>query len=64
MSADELAASELPPKFKHFIAERGLHPEQVFNMDETGLNIKFYLRKHLLQARKNQSLDLRQTKRE
>lgn len=40
LSADALAASKLPTKFQDYITERGLHPEQVYNMDETGLNFK------------------------
>ncbi|XP_066976300.1 tigger transposable element-derived protein 1-like [Macrobrachium rosenbergii] len=36
-SADTEAAAKYPEAFKKIIEEKGYHPEQVFNMDETGL---------------------------
>lgn len=46
MSADSVAATEFPETFKNYIEERGLHPEQVYNMDETGLNFKLLPQKN------------------
>lgn len=40
LSADPAAAAEWIKKLNDVITKEGLHPEQVYNMDETGLNFK------------------------
>lgn len=40
LSADQTGGDDWRAKFQDMIKEEGLHPEQVYNMDETGLNFK------------------------
>lgn len=45
LSADVTAASEFSGKFLEIIKNQGLRPEQVYNMDETGVNYKMLPKK-------------------
>ena len=65
-SADEVAAKEFPAILKGIIEEGGYHPDQVYNMDEAGLQYKrmptsTYLSKAAKQARGHKADKLRFT---
>lgn len=54
LSADDDATKEFVKKFEVFIKENNMHPDQVYNIDESGLNYKMLPQKTL--AAKNEKV--------
>ena len=51
LSANPTAASDFSKKFEKIISDANLSPEQIYNVDETGLNFKMLPRKTFATAR-------------
>lgn len=53
LSADADAAKDFVKKFEDFIKENNMHPDQVYNIDESGLNYKMLPQKTLAAKHEN-----------